>query len=152
MNSRRPCILIVDDYGPILTGICEILEASGYTALPAHSGQGALELMGRVHPDLIIADIMMPSMSGFELHNTIQARPEWQTVPFIFLTGMADMESIERARELGVDTYLTKPISGEDLLAPVRKQLDRGEAEQHRRPSAKCRDAEARGDGEAIPN
>ena len=152
MNSSKPCILVVDDYGPILTGICEILEATGYTALPAHSGQEALDLMGRIRPGLIIADVMMPGMNGFELYNTIQARQEWQAVPFIFLTGMTDMESLERARKLGADTYLTKPIRTEELLAVVREQMEREEAEQQCTPSAQCLDAEAQVGGEATPN
>ena len=129
MNTSQQFVLIVDDYRPILMAICETLEGEGYDVLPANSGQEALELMGWVHPALIIADIMMPDMNGFELYDRIHTSPEWQAIPFVFLTGVTEEEHAKRARELGVDAYLTKPISREDLLAAVRKQLERGEAE-----------------------
>ncbi len=152
MNTSQQCILIVDDYRPVLLAICETLEAEGYDVFPATSGQVALKLMRLVRPDLIIADIMMPGMDGYELYDRIHTRLEWRTIPFVFLTGVTEEEHAKRARELGVDAYLTKPISHEDLLAAVRKQLERGEAEQRRRLNALGRDAEAQGDVKGMPN
>ena len=150
MNSGKPCILVVDDYRPILLGMCETLETRGYTALPAHSGREALDIMDWVRPDLIIADVMMPGMNGFGMHERIQARQEWQTIPFIFVTGLTDAAAVKRAKELGVDAYLTKPIRTEDLLAVVREQLEQGAAEQQNSLNGQGKDAEAQGDAE-IP-
>ena len=152
VNEGKPCILVVDDYRPILLGLCEILEARGYTALPAHSGREALEVMGWVRPDLILADVMMPGMNGFELFDKIQSRPEWQTIPVIFVTGLTDEAAINRARELGVDAYLTKPIRSEELMAVVREQLERGAAEQRPSLNGQGQDIEAQGDAETLPN
>lgn len=100
-----------------------ILELRGYAVSTAAHGVEALEMMQDITPDLIIADILMPEMDGYAFYQKVQERPEWHAIPFIFLTSMAEREDIQKGRDLGVDSYITKPFDPEDLLETVRTEL-----------------------------
>ncbi|MFL7790841.1 MAG: response regulator, partial [Anaerolineae bacterium] len=78
-------ILVVEDHGPLLAAIQHVLELEDYSVMAATNGLEALEIMEKVRPDMIIADIMMPRMDGYELYEAVRARPEWVPIPFIFL-------------------------------------------------------------------
>ena len=122
MGKKR--ILVVDDHEPLLMAIRGILEGEeGYTIFTALDGIQALEIMEQANPDLIIADIMMPRMDGYELLQHLRAEPETMDVPVIILTGMKTPESEVKSLELGGDDYLTKPIKREILIARVKKVL-----------------------------
>ena len=125
MNTSAPCILIVEDHKPLLDAITDVLEHAGYTVLAALDGVGALQAMEKVRPDLIISDIMMPRMDGYALFEAVRARPEWASIPFVFLTARTDEQHRLRAQELGVDGYITKPVEIATLLDTVRQQLDK---------------------------
>ena len=125
MNTSAPCILVVEDHKPLLDAITDVLEHAGYTVLAALDGVGALQAMEEVRPDLIISDIMMPRMDGYALFEAVRARPELESIPFVFLTARADEEHRLRAQELGVDGYTTKPVQIAVLLDTVRQQLDK---------------------------
>jgi CheY-like chemotaxis protein len=122
MSGQR--ILVVEDYKPLLAGIRDILEAEGYTILTATDGTQALQIMEDTGADLIVADIMMPRMDGYALYETVRARPEWTSVPIIFLTSKAENEDLQRGETLGVDGYLTKPFDPDTLLKTVRTLLE----------------------------
>lgn len=129
-------ILAVDDYEPFLSMIQAMLETEGFVVWTAAGGQPALDLLlaqykklDRV-PDLILADIMMPGMDGYTLYEAVRANPYLSHVPFLFLTAKVDVESIRKGKELGIDDYLTKPCSSEDLLASVRGKLRRAQQRQ----------------------
>ena len=129
MNA--PCILVVEDREPLLHAIRIVLERAGYTVLTATDGQKGLEVMERVRPDLIVADIMMPNMDGYEFYNAVRARPDGLTIPFIFLTARTTREDILRGKGMGAEDYLTKPFEPEELLVAVRSRLKRaGEIQQ----------------------
>ena len=102
-----------------------ILELRGYAVSTAAQGIEALEMMEDGAPDLIIADILMPEMDGYTFYQEVQRRPEWRSIPFIFLTSMAEREDIQKGRDLGVDSYITKPFDPEELLAEARAELER---------------------------
>ena len=104
-----------------------ILEMRGYAVSTAANGIEALQAMANVIPDLIIADILMPEMDGYTFYQEVQKRLAWRPIPFIFLTSMAEREDIQRGRDLGVESYITKPFDPEDLLAAARTQLDEGQ-------------------------
>ncbi|MFN3762063.1 MAG: response regulator [Anaerolineae bacterium] len=126
-----PCILVVEDHEPLLYVIQKVLERAGYSVLTATDGQKGLEVMERVRPDLIVADIMMPNMDGYEFYQAVRARPEGLTIPFVFLTARSTREDILRGKELGAEDYLTKPFDPEELLVVVRSRLRRaGEVQQ----------------------
>jgi len=126
-----PCILVVEDHEPLLNAIRMVLQRAGYTVLTATDGQKGLEVMERVRPDLIVADIMMPNMDGYEFYHAVRARPDGLTIPFIFLTARTTREDILRGKSMGAEDYLTKPFDPEELLVVVRSRLKRaGEIQQ----------------------
>jgi len=118
-------ILITDDQPELLESISLALESAGYQALTATDGLEALELLRSESVDLILADIAMPGMNGYQLYERIQENPTWLVIPFIFLTARSFDSDIRYGKELGVDDYLIKPIKPEDLLAVVRGKLHR---------------------------
>ncbi len=121
-------ILVVEDYEPLLTGIRDILETEGYTVFTATDGQQALQMIDDACPNLILADIMMPTMDGYALYEAIRAESKWAAVPFVFLTSKAQEKDLLRGKELGVDSYITKPFDPEQLLATVQTLLEHGRA------------------------
>jgi DNA-binding response OmpR family regulator len=118
-------ILVVDDQPEIVENLAMVLEAEGYYVLTAADGIEAFEKLESQAADLIIADIAMPRMNGYQLYERVRENPAWLTVPFIFLTARALDSDIRYGKELGVDDYLTKPIQPEDLLAVVQGRLKR---------------------------
>ena len=123
MTEQR--ILVAEDYEPILAGIRDVLEAEGYTVLTATDGAQALQMMEETRPDLIVADIMMPTMDGYALYDIVRTRPEWSSIPVVFLTSKAEKEDLLKGKNLGVDGYITKPFDPERLLTTVRTLLER---------------------------
>jgi DNA-binding response OmpR family regulator len=120
-------ILIVDDQIELLEIIRQTLESADYHVEAALSGSAALELLQARRIDLIIADIAMPQMNGYQLYEQIGARPEWAAIPFFFLTARSFDSDIRYGKQLGVDDYLTKPVQPEDLLAAISGRLRRAQ-------------------------
>lgn len=122
-QARR--ILIVDDEQNNLDILHMYLTFFGYDVVQAINGKVALEMLTDAVPDLIISDISMPGMDGYQLYNHVKSNPQWRSVPFIFLTAHSDALSIRKGKEIGSDDYLTKPIEKEDLIASVRGKMKR---------------------------
>ena len=120
-------ILVVDDQPVLLENIKLALEAEGYQVWTAEDGVDALDVLREEHVDLIMADIAMPCMNGYQLYNQVRSDPRWVMIPFVFLTARALDSDIRYGKEMGVDDYLTKPIQPEDLLAAVYGRLRRAE-------------------------
>lgn len=118
-------VLIVDDNPELLSGVKLTLEMEGFQALTAQNGKEALEVLERITPDLILADIMMPEMDGYELYEQVHQREDWVKVPFIFLTAKTDVGDIRRGKEMGVDDYITKPFEPEDIVAAIKGRMKR---------------------------
>jgi DNA-binding response OmpR family regulator len=118
-------ILIVEDDPAVAEGVRRTLLRHGLDAYAVRDGLSALTWLEANLPALIIADIMMPGMNGYQLYQRVRDNPAWVLVPFIFLTAKAGVEDIRYGKELGVDDYLTKPIEPEDLIAAVRGRLSR---------------------------
>ena len=118
-------ILLVEDDAPLLDVMRYLLEAEGYEVCPAVNGKQALDLFASSQPSLIISDIMMPEMNGYELLEAIRVLPEGITVPFLFLSARTERSDVDRARSLGVDDYLFKPFEAPELINAVRARLDR---------------------------
>jgi signal transduction histidine kinase len=128
MDMRnRARLLVVEDDMHLIEGIQEILELDGYEVITASSGVEGLEVLENlIHPpDLIISDIMMPKMSGYEFFEAVRARSEWLTIPFIFLTAKGEKSDIRLGKAMGADDYVTKPFGAEDLLVAVSSKLER---------------------------
>jgi DNA-binding response OmpR family regulator len=120
-------VLAIDDETHILAIIKEALESEGYRVLTAHNGLQALVLLESQPVDLILADINMPHMNGYQLYARVSENPQWVMIPFLFLTGQGQESDIRYGKELGVDDYLTKPFQIADLLTAVRGRLQRAQ-------------------------
>jgi CheY-like chemotaxis protein len=120
---RQQRILVAEDHEPLLIGIQQILETAGYTVLTASDGVEALQILEQTRPDLILADIMMPTVDGYALFEQVRSRPEWADIPVVFLTSKAETADIRKARELGINGYITKPFDPNKLMATVHSLL-----------------------------
>ena len=119
---KRSVVLIVDDHPDTLNLLIDALESAGATVLVATDGQQALDQIGRLTPDLILLDAVMPGMDGFETCRALKAGAA-PDVPVIFMTGLDETEHIVRGLEAGGTDYLTKPIAPSELLARMRVHL-----------------------------
>lgn len=119
MSKSTPRILLVDDDPMNLILLEELLQVQGYETLSASSGVEALRLAKTYEPSLILLDVMMPEMDGFEVCRLCREDPQLQTVSVIFLTALDDDESRMKALELMGDDYITKPIQSKLLLAKI---------------------------------
>jgi len=131
-------ILVTDDEPRLRSTIQEILKAAGYRVLTAGDGEEALAMLELQSVDLILADVAMPGMNGYQLYERVRENPQWVAIPFLFLTARAMDSDIRYGKELGADDYLTKPIEPQDLLAAIRGKLRRARqmAEQLERVAA----------------
>ncbi len=118
-------ILLVEDNSLLLDVMTNILEAEGFKIFPAANGKQALELFKTIHPDVVVSDIMMPVMDGYEMLEQVRLLPSGQTVPFLFLSARTERSDVSRARALGVDDYLFKPFDAPELVNAVRSRLER---------------------------
>jgi len=121
---RRPRILVVDDDLAVLKFLRANLAASGYETLTALDGAEALQVIEKELPDLIILDIMMPAIDGFEVCRRVR---EWSQIPIIMLSARSDVKDKVKCLDLGADDYLTKPFGVEELIARVRSVFRRTE-------------------------
>jgi len=120
-------ILIVEDNDVLRQGLYELLLSEGYAVLSAAHGMDAIEQMTTRPPDLILSDIAMPEMDGYEFFEEVRNRPEWVSIPFIFLTARRGREEIFTGKKLGVEDYLVKPITRQELLTTIRSRLARSQ-------------------------
>ena len=99
------------------------LEVEGYETLLAHHGEEALEIALRDKPDLIILDIMMPRMDGYQTCERLKASDETKQIPVVFLSAKAQASDIEKGKAYGVDDYLTKPFDPDTLVDTIERLL-----------------------------
>ena len=120
MSSR---ILVVDDTPANIQALAAILKEKGYQISVATNGKQALDVLARVQPDLILLDVMMPEMDGFETCRQLKAAEQWRQIPVIFLTAKTDTADIVKGFELGAVDYVAKPFNAHELLARVNTHL-----------------------------
>ena len=120
-------ILLVEDNDVLRDGLCDLIEGEGFQVVSAGHGLDALEKMETVTPDLIISDISMPEMDGFEFYHAVRADPAGMAIPFIFLTARQEQETILASKALGVEDYLVKPIDFKALISTIRARLMRNQ-------------------------
>jgi adenylate cyclase len=116
-------ILIIDDTPANIQTLSTILKERGYNLNIATNGRQGLDALERIRPDLILLDIMMPEIDGFETCRRIKASTAWREIPIIFLTAKTDTADIVRAFELGAVDYVAKPFNAHELLARVNTHL-----------------------------
>ncbi|MFN9371014.1 MAG: response regulator [Planctomycetaceae bacterium] len=122
-ESKSSRILIVDDNQQN----CELLDAyladEGYQIEMVYDGQQTLDAVARQQPDLILLDIMMPRLSGYEVCSRLKSSAETRTIPILMITALAEMSDIEKGIDAGADDFLTKPINKLELITRVRSLL-----------------------------
>src|SRR5215469_8450368 len=124
-RGQKPRILLVDDERAIVESLRYALEKEGYDVLEAGEGGEALELARRTAPDLVLLDIMLPGMSGFEICRVLRQE---STVPILMLTARSDEPDRVVGLDLGADDYITKTFSLREVLARVRAALRRAQS------------------------
>jgi len=122
MNDTKT-ILVVEDQFLLLQNIIFILELNGFKTLKASDGMEGLHIATTYKPDLILSDLMMENMSGYELLEKLKEDPSTQNIPFIFLTARADVIDKDKGLGAGARAYLTKPFGAKELVAMVRTTL-----------------------------
>lgn len=118
-------ILVVDDDKTLRDVLMEYLQKEGYQVEDASSGVEGMKRFKSNPPDLVVSDVMMPEMDGLEFCRTLRSTPSGQLVPFIFLSGMGELDDRVRGHEMGADDYVTKPFEIRELLAKIEGQLER---------------------------
>jgi len=123
MPDTDGLILIVDDTKENIQVLGSLLRESGYRINIATNGSQALETLERITPDLVLLDIMMPGIGGYEVCRRMRGNPDWSEIPVIFLTAKVETESIVEGFELGAVDYVTKPFQAAELLKRVDTHL-----------------------------
>ncbi len=118
-------VLIVEDDPEARKVLSLILKLDGYEIATAAGGAEAVQAMTTMIPDLVLLDVMMPDMDGYQVCTWVRANPASMAVPVVMLSGKADPESVARGLEVGADEYLSKPISPSKLTTQLRSVLAR---------------------------
>ena len=116
-------ILIVDDEPSIVVPIQFLMEQQGYSVLVAENGEDALDLIYKYKPDLILLDIMLPRIDGYEVCEIVRLDPRYRDIKIIFLTAKGREVEIAKGLALGANAYITKPFSNTELIAKVKELL-----------------------------
>ena len=119
-------ILIVDDELSILVPLQFLMEKEGYVSKLAQSGKEAIEKIAQVQPDLILLDIMLPDLDGYEIYQMIRERTEWESIRVIFLTAKNRDADMAKGIAMGADAYITKPFSNTQLVEKIRELIGPG--------------------------
>lgn len=116
-------VLIADDEPNIVISLEFLLEQNGYRVLVARDGHEALEAIEREAPDLVLLDVMLPRLSGYDVCQRIRQNPAWAHVRVVMLTARGREVEVTKGLALGANAYVTKPFSTRELLDEVRRQL-----------------------------
>lgn len=128
----KTTILVIDDEPAIRMGLAATLGRNGYTVITAVNGDDGFLKAKQIKPDLIVSDVMMPAMSGFEMKQQMSEDPQLAPIPFIFLTARTANEDRVSGIRKGADDYITKPFVTEELVARIEAVLRRVKTEQER--------------------
>jgi DNA-binding response OmpR family regulator len=113
-------VLIIDDEQLLLEDMELILEFEGFDPITAENGRIGVQMAQKHMPDVILCDIAMPQMDGFQVVRELRKQPQTATIPFIFLSALASKTDIESGLEIGANGYLVKPIDAGDLVNAIR--------------------------------
>jgi|FLYN01.1.fsa_nt_gi DNA-binding response OmpR family regulator len=122
-NTHCGTILLVEDSIPLLRNAAFLLEIAGYRVMTATNGQEGMDSLLRQRPDLIISDIEMPQMDGYQFLQKVRADRRWRSIPFILVSSKYELDDLMYGLDLGADDYLPKPYDIYDLLDAIRRTL-----------------------------
>lgn len=114
-------ILIIDDCLAIRENTAELLELEGFHVITATNGKDGFEKVIQYAPDLIVCDILMPEMDGFEVLRKLGTYPEYKTIPLIFFSAKSEKKEISKALESGAYDYIVKPSELDDLISSIKR-------------------------------
>jgi DNA-binding response OmpR family regulator len=117
-------VLIVDDEPGIIVALQFLMEQNGYATMVAFSGEEAMEAVAKHHPDLMLLDIMLPVVDGFEVCQRVRENPNWNNIRIVLVTALGNEANVTKGLDLGADAYVTKPFSNADLVAKVKELLE----------------------------
>lgn len=117
-------VLIVDDEANIVISLEFLMEQAGYVVAIARNGDEALDKIESFRPDLVLLDVMLPGVNGFDILQRVRQQPEHRSMAIIMLTAKGREVEVTKGLALGANAYITKPFSTRDLLAEVRRYLD----------------------------
>ena len=123
-DQQNPLILVVDDYQDAREMYAEYLQFSGFRVAEAKTGNEAIEKAFELRPDLILMDLSLPGMDGWEATRQLKADERTRRIPVVALTGHALAGASEGARKAGCDSFVTKPCLPDDLVVEVRRMLN----------------------------
>ena len=121
-------ILVIEDEQAIRESLCDLLEIEGFSVLDAELGTKGIHLAEKQRPDLILCDIQMPDIDGYDVLSQLRQNPSASSIPFIFLTAKGARPEQRRGMNLGADDYLVKPCSAEEILEAIASRMHRQEA------------------------
>lgn len=122
-------ILIADDEPNIVLSIEFLLQDAGYRVRIARDGQEAIDAVAAEPPDLVLLDVMLPRLSGFDVCQRIRAHPAWRDIRIVMLSAKGREVEVHKGLAVGADAYVTKPFAIQELLAVVAHQLQRGRSD-----------------------
>nr|WP_297789539.1 response regulator [uncultured Allomuricauda sp.] len=120
-------ILLVEDDTSLRENVAELLELSSFKVCSASNGKMAVEMAKKEHPDLVLCDIMMPEMDGYEVLEELSTFESTRYIPFIFVSAKTEKQDVRKGMNLGADDYLTKPFEEEELLSAIECRLKKAE-------------------------
>lgn len=126
MKAKKK-VLVIDDENDILLIIKSALHEEGYDVTTANNGYDGLALAEDASPDLIILDILMPEMDGFEVLQQLKENEKTAQIPVVILTGLSSKDKIREALNKGIDYYIVKPFEYQDLVSKVKIAIDDAE-------------------------
>jgi DNA-binding response OmpR family regulator len=116
-------VLIVDDELNIVTALEFLLQKSGYEVMAAQNGDEALERVESFAPDLVLLDVMIPRISGYEVCRRMRERPDWKHIKIVMLSAKGREAEVSKGVSLGADLYVTKPFSNRELVGKIGELL-----------------------------
>jgi DNA-binding NtrC family response regulator len=129
-------VLVIEDDENIRLNVLDLLDAEGFEGLAAYNGETGVKLAVQHLPDLIICDVGMPGIDGYEVLEILSMKPATAVIPFVFLSARAEHADIRRGMTLGADDYLTKPFTRAELLDTIRTRLLRSRHRASNEPTS----------------
>jgi len=124
VTNKKPLVLVVDDHIPAVGMLTRLLEREAYEVISAYDGEQALEICQSIIPDLILLDVMMPKLNGFEVLEILRSIERTENIPTILITAKNTPDDIEHGLQIGADDYIAKPFNPRELLARAKSKID----------------------------
>ena len=122
---KSQTVMLIDDETLWLDLIQQVLADESYKVVTASSGEAALKKLHRIKPDLILSDVRMPVLNGFDLYEKVRSDPKLKSIPYVFMSSIDDFDAMRTARELGADDYFEKPFDAQSVKDIVLSLLIR---------------------------